>query len=79
MEQPALHGVFFSGERGSGRPASGLSAEFGDPVDLPLDVLDQQQVDQTGDVVLCLPPAGTSRDHEVDPVGPLHGGEHDLT
>lgn len=79
MEQPALHGVFFFAERGSGRSASGLSPELGDPVDLPLDVLDQQQIDQTGNVVLCLPPARTPWDHQVDPVGPLHGSEHDLT
>lgn len=66
------------GVPGSGRPASGLSAELGDPIDLPLDVLDQQEIDEAADIVLCLPPAGTPRDHQVDPVGPLHGSEHDL-
>jgi hypothetical protein len=78
VEQPALHGVFFFGSPASGRPASGLSAEFGDPIDLPLDVLDQQEINEAGDVVLFLPPARTPRDHQVDPVGPLHRSEHDF-
>jgi hypothetical protein len=42
-------------------------------------VLDQQEVDEASEILFGHAPARTPRDHQVDPAGPLHGSEHDLT
>ena len=50
-----------------------------DPVDLPLHVLHEEEIDEPGDVVLIDPSPRAFRDHEIDRAFPAHGREHDLT
>jgi hypothetical protein len=62
-----------------GGPPNRLSTELGEAIDLPLDVLEQLQVDEARDVVLGHAPPRTPWDHEVDLAGAGDGREHDLT
>ena len=57
----------------------GLSTQLRDPVDLPLHVLHEEEIDEPGDVVLIDPSPRAFRDHEIDRAFPAHGREHDLT
>ena len=83
MELPALHGAFFVRTHTAGCEGwlSGpnlVSTELRHPVDLPLNVLQQEQVDEPGDIPAGQSPTRSTRDDEVDVVRACDRRDHDI-